>query len=91
VRAFLAVRDGTLWMGTAGSGCSPTGTGRFTRLTTAEGLPIDLVRSLYEDAHGHLWVGTEGAASPASRPAPRRAPAAPRSGACGSATGSSTR
>jgi ligand-binding sensor domain-containing protein len=60
VRAFLAVRDGTLWMGTAGAGLLAYRDGRFTRLTTAEGLPIDLVRSLYEDAHGHLWVGTEG-------------------------------
>ena len=30
------------------------------RLTTAEGLPADLVRSLYVDGDGWLWIGTEG-------------------------------
>lgn len=30
----------------------------FDRLTTAEGLPSDEVRALFEDRDGHLWAGT---------------------------------
>lgn len=60
VRFFLAARDGTLWMATDGGGLLAVRDGRFSRITTADGLPSDLVRTLYEDPRGRLWVGTEG-------------------------------
>jgi len=60
VRAFASTRDGALWMGTNGGGLARYREGVFTRVTRADGLPSDLVRSLYQDADGWLWVGTEG-------------------------------
>jgi signal transduction histidine kinase/ligand-binding sensor domain-containing protein/CheY-like chemotaxis protein/AraC-like DNA-binding protein len=60
VRVFLESPDGTLWMGTNGSGVLAYREGRTSRIDAAAGLPADLVRSLYMDGHGHLWVGTEG-------------------------------
>ena len=51
------VRSG--WARTAAASRA-TATGRFTRVTRADGLPSDLIRSLYVDADGWLWVGTEG-------------------------------
>ena len=47
-------------MGTNGGGLARYRDGTFTRVTRADGLPSDLVRSLYQDADGWLWVGTEG-------------------------------
>ena len=60
VRTFLQAPDGTLFMGTNGSGVLAYRAGRLSRITTAQGLPSDLIRSLHLDAHGNLWVGTEG-------------------------------
>ena len=34
--------------------------GKVRRFTKADGLPNDLVRALYEDRAGNLWVGTNG-------------------------------
>ncbi len=60
VRSFLQAPDGTLFMGTNGSGVLAYRAGRLSRITTAQGLPSDLIRSLHLDARGNLWVGTEG-------------------------------
>ena len=60
MRAFASTRDGAVWMGTNGGGLARYRDGTFTRVTRADGLPSDLIRSLYEDADGWLWVGTEG-------------------------------
>ncbi|MGH9262969.1 MAG: triple tyrosine motif-containing protein, partial [Acidimicrobiales bacterium] len=48
------------WMGTNGAGVLRYAQGRFRRVGTTEGLPSDLIRSLYEDENGRLWIGTEG-------------------------------
>ena len=60
VRAFAQTRDGAIWMGTNGGGLVRYANGRFTAVTSADGLPSDLVRSLYADSGGWLWIGTEG-------------------------------
>jgi signal transduction histidine kinase len=60
VRVFLETRDGALWIGTNGAGIARWDGSRLVRITAADGLPSDLVRSLYQDADGTLWVGTEG-------------------------------
>jgi signal transduction histidine kinase/ligand-binding sensor domain-containing protein len=58
VLCLLEDRSGTLWIGTNGGGVSRYEGGRFSSLTTAEGLPNDIVRSLYEDRDGSVWIGT---------------------------------
>ena len=35
-------------------------TNRFTQVSVADGLPSDVVRALYVDPDGYLWIGTEG-------------------------------
>jgi ligand-binding sensor domain-containing protein/signal transduction histidine kinase len=51
-------RRGRLWVGTEGGGVSWLNAGRFTPVTTREGLSHDVVRSIGEDSEGAIWVGT---------------------------------
>ena len=61
VRALCEDREGSLWVGTNGGGVARRSRGRFQRLTTAEGLPSDIVWSLLVDARdGSVWLGTNG-------------------------------
>lgn len=59
VRCIREGRDGTLWIGSA-AGLTRLANGQATTYTTAEGLSHDLVRDVYEDADGILWIGTYG-------------------------------
>ncbi len=60
VRAIHESADGSLWLGTNGSGVVRWREGGDTRrLTRADGLPSDLVRAFHEDRDGHLWIATE--------------------------------
>ncbi|WP_022834710.1 hybrid sensor histidine kinase/response regulator transcription factor [Salisaeta longa] len=68
VWSILPRPDGTVWMGTNGDGVirlslppdtAKTPRPHITRLTTADGLSSNLIRSLYEDPDGRLWIGTE--------------------------------
>ena len=59
IYALFQSRDGTVWAG------GKTGLGGFDGqgwkfFSTAEGLPLNAVRALAEDARGNLWIGTEG-------------------------------
>jgi signal transduction histidine kinase/ligand-binding sensor domain-containing protein/CheY-like chemotaxis protein len=56
VNALLVDRDGDLWIGTQG-GLSRLRNGHFWNLTEEQG--IKGVLSLFEDAEGSLWVGTD--------------------------------
>lgn len=58
--ALAEDRDGSLWIGTYGGGLTRMRDGAFTALTAKEGLPSDIVRTLYADRSGALWVGTDG-------------------------------
>ncbi|MEN8143784.1 MAG: two-component regulator propeller domain-containing protein [Gemmatimonadota bacterium] len=60
VRVFAETSDGALWMGTNGGGLFRFYDGTFESVTPRDGLPSDLIRSLYQDEDGWLWVGTEG-------------------------------
>jgi signal transduction histidine kinase/ligand-binding sensor domain-containing protein len=55
--AYTDVR-GSLWLGTNGGGLVQYRNGIFTRFTSNNGLPSDIVRSIGEDSSGTLWVGT---------------------------------
>ncbi|MGE0453236.1 MAG: two-component regulator propeller domain-containing protein [Vicinamibacteria bacterium] len=50
--------DGTLWVGTNGGGLTRLAHGRFQTWTSDEGLAGDVVRAIYRDRRGRLWVGT---------------------------------
>jgi signal transduction histidine kinase/ligand-binding sensor domain-containing protein/DNA-binding response OmpR family regulator len=60
VRAFVNAPDGSLWIATGGGGIVRYKDGRFTPVSTADGLPSDVVRAFYVDPDGYLWIGTEG-------------------------------
>ncbi len=61
ITALAAGSGGSLWVGTTGGGVFELRDGAVVRhLSTQEGLPNDLVRSLLEDRQGRLWIGTEG-------------------------------
>jgi signal transduction histidine kinase/ligand-binding sensor domain-containing protein len=51
-------KDGTLWIGTLGSGLTSLKDGQFRTFTTEDGLSDNTVLSIQEDSDGVLWVGT---------------------------------
>lgn len=55
-------RQHVLWIGTRGGGvtCLHPKEGKFTTITTEQGLAHNKVWSIYEDHEGSLWIGTEG-------------------------------
>lgn len=55
---MLEDAQGRLWLGTRGQGLARFVDGAFERLTTSDGLPSNVVRALWADARGALWVGT---------------------------------
>jgi len=57
IRAGLERPDGSIWFGSNGAGLFLWRNGRLLQVSGK--LESDLIRSLYEDAAGVLWVGTE--------------------------------
>lgn len=51
--------DGSLWVGTEGGGLLHLGKGAPTTYGPAQGLTDGFVRSVLEDRHGGVWVGTD--------------------------------
>lgn len=60
VEAFYEDREGNLWLGTDAAGLLELREQRFTTLTTADGLPGDVVRTVLAGKDG-IWAGTDGA------------------------------
>jgi ligand-binding sensor domain-containing protein/signal transduction histidine kinase len=58
-KALLVDRHGVLWVGTSGKGLARFRNGTFTYLGKNDGLVSDNVTSLFEDAEGSLWIGTQ--------------------------------
>lgn len=56
---LMVSRDGALWIGTEGGGLARYAGGVFQSYTTREGLSSDYVRSIYQDAQGTIWAGTD--------------------------------
>ena len=59
VFSMLAATDGTLWLGTEGSGLLHLHDDVVTPLSTAQGLTDGFVRTILEDRRGRIWVGTD--------------------------------
>ncbi len=62
VLALCATADGGLWIGLRGGGAVRFRSGSFTVFAKGDGLPSDVVRSIYEDSRGRLWIGTDAGA-----------------------------
>lgn len=52
--------DGAIWAGTFGGGLLRFHEGRFTRATTRQGLPNDVIGQILDDGRGQLWCGSYG-------------------------------
>lgn len=60
VRAIFGGNDETIWFGTNGSGLFYFRDGELHKFEANERLSDTIVRSIYEDEEGVLWVGLEG-------------------------------
>jgi ligand-binding sensor domain-containing protein/signal transduction histidine kinase len=63
VRNLLRSRDGSLWIGTDGSGVYHLFHGGMKHYTTHEGLVNDFIRVLLESRDGSLWIGADNGVS----------------------------
>src|SRR5258706_2485776 len=57
IRVVLEDRRGDLWIGTA-DGLVQMRQGKFTTYTTQQGLPANVIDSLYPDQQDLLWIAT---------------------------------
>jgi ligand-binding sensor domain-containing protein len=55
---ILIARDSSVWIGTS-SGLLRWNKNSFSTYTKADGLSDEVIRSLYQDRSGALWIGTE--------------------------------
>ena len=60
VNSLLADSHERLWIGSNGGGLARLTRGKISTWTTRDGLPSDLLTSLYEDHDGNIWIGTNG-------------------------------
>jgi len=51
-------RDGSVWIGTRGTGLIRYRSGQIRAYTMADGLPSTSVSAIYEDTHDTMWIGT---------------------------------
>ena len=58
ILSIRVARDGSVWIGTRGSGLLRYRSGQFRTYAAADGLPSANVSAIYEDSHGTLWIGT---------------------------------
>jgi PAS domain S-box-containing protein len=59
VRALRETRDGAVWVGTD-TGLTRIDAAGTRTYTTRDGLSLDVVFAIHEDANGVLWIGTYG-------------------------------
>ena len=58
ISAILPATNGALWIGTEGSGLIYMEHNVATVFSKSAGLPSEIIRALYLDAQGALWIGT---------------------------------
>jgi signal transduction histidine kinase/ligand-binding sensor domain-containing protein len=59
IRSLAGTPDGSLWIGYAGWGVGRFKDGRFTRITSAQGLFNDDISQVISDERGWLWFGSD--------------------------------
>jgi ligand-binding sensor domain-containing protein/signal transduction histidine kinase len=59
IESFYEDREGNLWLGTDAAGLVELREQRFTTFTTADGLPGDVIRTIFAGKDG-VWAGTDG-------------------------------
>ena len=59
VFCLTVTRDGTLWIGVEGGGLVRYRDDHFREFTALDGLSDNVVRAIFEDRDGLLWVGTD--------------------------------
>lgn len=59
VRNLIRGRNGSLWIGTDGSGLFHLAGNAVTRYTTAQGLVNNFIRAMVEAHDGTMWIGTD--------------------------------
>jgi len=60
ISTLVEGRDGTVWIGTSGGGILRYREGRFTSITTADGLPSNYISDVCGDGNGGIWAGSAG-------------------------------
>lgn len=62
VYVILEISNGIFWIGTDGNGVYryDRGAGTLTNYTSANGLPTDTIKSIFEDSKGRIWLGAIG-------------------------------
>jgi len=58
VQCLQIEKDGTLWIGTVGGGLTRLRNGKFTAITTREGLEDNIVSHIEEDSRGYFWMSS---------------------------------
>jgi len=59
VESLYAEPDGTLWVGTSDNGLTRFKNGRFSVITTTNGLPTRVINQIVDDGAGSLWLGSQ--------------------------------
>jgi signal transduction histidine kinase/streptogramin lyase len=59
VRNLYATPDGSVWIGYASAGLGRFKDGRFTRITTVQGLYDNSISQIVADDQGWLWLGSD--------------------------------
>lgn len=60
VRCFMVAQDGSIWMGTDGSGIYTHKNGLVNHFGREDGLTFRWIKDLVQDANGTIWIGTLG-------------------------------
>lgn len=58
VKKIIEDKNGTMWFATDGNGIFKFNNGKFTHLTTKNGLTDNNTAGILEDSQGNIWIGT---------------------------------
>lgn len=59
INVIVTDKKGIVWYGTNGEGLVKNENGKFSLLTTKDGLPSNTINAIMQNPDGTLWIGTE--------------------------------